>query len=334
MLVCPKAHKGQLDELTHDELLDLQLPVRHMIGNPRGTDDAGRLQRRAEPRPGGGARACRVICTGTSSRAGTATPTSCRSLADTKVISQSLEALYDLLREESNGRKTTCVHHHQPPDTTCGPTHARTAGSPRMRCGRRQAAAGGTRADHPFRSLYQRDRERIVHCTAFRRMTGKTQVLVASVNDHHRTRLTHTLEVTQIARTVARRLRLNEDLTEAIALAHDIGHPPFGHAGEAALDECLKDHSAGSITTFSACAASMNWKNATRSFPGLNLSFEVREAFVHTAGGSTPPECAEFHGAGSPLLEAQVVDVVDSASPTTRTTPTTPSASGSSRSTN
>src|SRR5262249_62328128 len=97
-------------------------------------------------------------------------------------------------------------------------------------------------ADHPFRSLYQRDRERVVHCTAFRRMTGKTQVLVASVNDHHRTRLTHTLEVTQLARTVARRLRLNEDLAEAIALAHDIGHPPFGHAGEAALHECLKDY--------------------------------------------------------------------------------------------
>src|SRR5262249_55590087 len=77
---------------------------------------------------------------------------------------------------------------------------------------------------HPFRSLYQRDRERIVHCTAFRRMTGKTQVLVGSVNDHHRTRLTHTLEVTQLARTVARRLRRNEDLTEAIALAHDLGH--------------------------------------------------------------------------------------------------------------
>ena len=85
--------------------------------------------------------------------------------------------------------------------------------------------------DHPFRSLYQRDRERVVHCTAFRRMTGKTQVLVASVNDHHRTRLTHTLEVTQVARTVARRLRLNEDLTEAIALAHDIGHPPVRARG-------------------------------------------------------------------------------------------------------
>src|SRR5438552_552748 len=94
---------------------------------------------------------------------------------------------------------------------------------------------------HLSRTFYQLDRERIVHCTAFRIMLGKTQVPVAQINDHHRTRLTHTLEVAQISRTVARRLRLNEDLTEAIALAHDLGHPPFGHAGEAALDECLRD---------------------------------------------------------------------------------------------
>ena len=95
---------------------------------------------------------------------------------------------------------------------------------------------------HPFRTVYQRDRERIVHCTAFRRLMGKTQVLVGQINDHHRTRLTHTLEVAQISRTVARRLRLNEDLTEAIALSHDLGHPPFGHTGEQALAECLRDH--------------------------------------------------------------------------------------------
>src|SRR5262249_7455 len=87
---------------------------------------------------------------------------------------------------------------------------------------------------HPFRTAYQRDRDRIVHSTAFRRLMYKTQVLVAQTNDHHRTRLTHTLEVAQISRTIARQLRLNEDLVEAIALAHDLGHPPFGHAGEAA----------------------------------------------------------------------------------------------------
>src|SRR5271167_97239 len=92
---------------------------------------------------------------------------------------------------------------------------------------------------HPYRTLYQRDRDRIVHCTAFRRLMYKTQVLVNQTSDDHRTRLTHTLEVTQIGRTIARQLGLNEDLTEAIALAHDLGHPPFGHAGEEALDECM-----------------------------------------------------------------------------------------------
>jgi dGTPase len=95
---------------------------------------------------------------------------------------------------------------------------------------------------HPFRTLFQRDRDRVVHSTAFRRLMHKTQVLVTQTNDHHRTRLTHTLEVTQIARTIARGLGLNEDLTEAIALSHDLGHPPFGHAGERALDECMTGH--------------------------------------------------------------------------------------------
>jgi dGTPase len=165
--------------------------------------------------------------------------------------------------------------------------------------------------DHPFRSLYQRDRERIVHCTAFRRMTGKTQVLVASVNDHHRTRLTHTLEVTQLARTVARRLRLNEDLAEAIALAHDIGHPPFGHAGEAALDECLRPFGGFDHNLFGLRRVD-ELEERYPQFPGLNLSFELREAFVQHSGRRAAPEAAEFRDVGGPLLEAQVVDVVDS----------------------
>src|SRR5579863_10347350 len=97
-------------------------------------------------------------------------------------------------------------------------------------------------AAHPYRSLYQRDRDRIVHSTAFRRLMYKTQVLVNQTSDHHRTRLTHTLEVAQISRTVARQLGLNEDLTEAIALLHDLGHPPFGHAGESALNSCMREH--------------------------------------------------------------------------------------------
>jgi dGTPase len=160
---------------------------------------------------------------------------------------------------------------------------------------------------HPFRTTFQRDRERIVHSSAFRRMTGKTQVLVASVNDHHRTRLTHTLEVAQIARTVARRLRLNEDLTEAIALAHDIGHPPFGHAGERALDECLApfggfDHNLYGLRRVDEL------EERYPEFPGLNLSYEMREAFVRHSGKPV----AEFADAGAPLVEAQIVDVVDS----------------------
>src|SRR5437764_2533499 len=148
---------------------------------------------------------------------------------------------------------------------------------------------------HPFRTAFQRDRERIVHRSAFRRMTGKTQVLVASVNDHHRTRLTHTLEVAQVARTVARRLRLNEDLTEAIALAHDIGHPPFGHAGEKALDECLAalggfDHNLYGLRRVDEL------EERYPEFPGLNLTYELREAFVRHGGRPAASEAAEFTG--------------------------------------
>src|SRR5437762_2124708 len=142
-------------------------------------------------------------------------------------------------------------------------------------------------------------------------MTGKSQALVASVNDHHRPRLRHTLEVTQVARTVARRLRLNEDLTEAIALAHDIGHPPFGHAGEAALDDCLKDHGGFDHNLFGLRRVD-ELEERYPAFPGLNLSFEVREAFVAHSGRADAPECTEFAGCGGPLLEAQVVDVADS----------------------
>ena len=165
--------------------------------------------------------------------------------------------------------------------------------------------------DHPFRSAYQRDRERIVHSSAFRRMTGKTQVLVASVNDHHRTRLTHTLEVTQVARTVARRLRLNEDLTEAIALAHDIGHPPFGHAGEDALNARMQavggfDHNLHGLYRVDEL------EDRYPDFPGLNLTYELREAFVAHSKNPKMLASGEFPGTGSPLLEAQVVDLVDS----------------------
>src|SRR6476469_4797876 len=129
---------------------------------------------------------------------------------------------------------------------------------------------------HPFRSIFQRDRERIVHCTAFRRMLGKTQVLVGQINDHHRTRLTHTFEVAQVSRTVARRLRLNEDLTEAIALSHDLGHPPFGHAGERALADCLHGYGGFDHNLYGLRRVEV-LEDRYPDFPGLNLSWEVRE---------------------------------------------------------
>lgn len=164
---------------------------------------------------------------------------------------------------------------------------------------------------HPFRTLYQRDRDRIVHSTAFRRLMHKTQVLVTQTNDHHRTRLTHTLEVAQISRTIARRLGLNEDLTEAIALSHDLGHPPFGHAGERALDECMAgfdgfEHNLHGLRIVDV----LEYRYA--DFPGLNLSWEVLEAMALHSKRRNAPETNEFTGVGQPLLEAQVADAADS----------------------
>jgi dGTPase len=164
---------------------------------------------------------------------------------------------------------------------------------------------------HPFRTLYQRDRDRIVHSTAFRRLMYKTQVLVTATNDHHRTRLTHTLEVAQISRTVARQLGLNEDLTEAIALAHDLGHPPFGHAGEDTLNECMQDHG-GFEHNLHGLRILEHLEYRYADFPGLNLSWEVLEAQAMHSKRRDAPEVREFLGVGQPLLEAQVVDVTDS----------------------
>ncbi len=164
---------------------------------------------------------------------------------------------------------------------------------------------------HPFRSMYQRDRERIAHCTAFRRMLGKTQVLVGQINDHHRTRLTHTLEVAQISRTIARRLQLNEDLVEAIALSHDIGHPPFGHEGERALNECMAEYGGFDHNVYGLRRVDL-LEQRYPEFPGLNLSWELREAFIQHSRRRDIPEYADFFAAGAPLLEAQVVDAADS----------------------
>src|SRR6187397_1198917 len=129
---------------------------------------------------------------------------------------------------------------------------------------------------HAYRGPYQRDRDRIIHSAAFRRLSHKTQVFTGDMGDYHRTRLTHTLEVSSIARTIARTLRLNEDLVEALALAHDLGHPPFGHSGEEVLDECLRDdggfnHNKQALRIFELLETSY------REFPGLNLTIEVLE---------------------------------------------------------
>src|SRR5207248_3466328 len=144
----------------------------------------------------------------------------------------------------------------------------------RLSRGRRHPEDG-----HPFRTLYQRDRDRIVHSTAFRRLMYKTQVLVNQTSDHHRTRLTHTLEVAQISRTIARQLGLNEDLTEAIALAHDLGHPPFGHAGEEALDACMKDFG-GYEHNRHGLRIVTQLEYSYTDFPGINLSWEVLESLA------------------------------------------------------
>ena len=132
----------------------------------------------------------------------------------------------------------------------------------------------------PMRSEFQRDRDRIIHCQSFRRLMYKTQVFLAPAGDHYRTRLTHTLEVTQIARTMARALRLNEDLTEAAALGHDLGHTPFGHAGEAALCDCYDE-------SFAHYRQSLRVVEILeKGGRGLNLCWEVRDAIVNHTGSS------------------------------------------------
>jgi dGTPase len=164
---------------------------------------------------------------------------------------------------------------------------------------------------HPYRTLYQRDRDRIVHSTAFRRLMYKTQVLVNQAGDHHRTRLTHTLEVAQISRTIARQLGLNEDLTEAIALAHDLGHPPFGHAGESALDQCMAGHGGFEHNRHALRIVELlEYRYA--DFPGLNLTWEVLEALVCHCKQPDAPEVRALSTGSQPLLEAQLVDAADS----------------------
>ncbi len=141
----------------------------------------------------------------------------------------------------------------------------------------------GPEEEHDYRTAFQRDRDRILHCKAFRRLKGKTQVFLAPKGDHYRTRLTHTLEVSQISRTVARALFLNEDLAEAIALGHDLGHTPFGHAGEAALNELYPQ----GFRHFEQSLRIVDELESTRRGRGLNLTHEVRDGILlHSKGKS------------------------------------------------
>ncbi len=161
------------------------------------------------------------------------------------------------------------------------------------------AARARAEDDCGLRTPFQRDRDRIVHCKAFRRLTHKTQVFVAPLGDHYRTRLTHTLEVTTISRTVARALGLNEDLVEAIGLGHDLGHPPFGHIGEEALDRCLKERFGSEFRHYEHSLRVVD--RLERGGAGLNLTEQVREGIAcHSSRAPTPQ-----------TLEGRIVRVID-----------------------
>lgn len=167
---------------------------------------------------------------------------------------------------------------------------------------------------HPYRSIYARDRDRIIHARAFRRLEAKTQVFTTRYSDHFRNRLTHTLEVAQIARTVAAALQLNAELAEALALVHDIGHPPFGHAGERKLNELMKAHDGRFDHNLHALRIVEQFEQRYAAFPGLNLSFEVREGIIKHSRDYTGAQFAylgEYLLDRKPPLEAQLIDHVD-----------------------
>lgn len=167
---------------------------------------------------------------------------------------------------------------------------------------------------HPYRNDFQRDRDRVIHSRAFRRLEAKTQVFTRRYSDHFRNRLTHTIEVAQIARTIALQLGLNEDLVEALALVHDVGHPPFGHAGEKALDAAMRGHGSFFDHNLHALRIVEDFEMRYAAFRGLNLTFEVREGIIkhsHDYDASQFPELAEYLLDQRPPLEAQLIDLAD-----------------------
>src|SRR5260370_22986427 len=166
----------------------------------------------------------------------------------------------------------------------------------------------------PSRTPFQRDRERIVPARAFRRLAGKTQVFTSRASDHFRSRLTHTIEVAQMARVAAATLGLNEDLAETLALVHDIGHPPFGHAGERALDRCLRRHGRSFDHNLHALRIVEHFEQRYAAHRGLNLTLGVREGIIkHSRDYSVEqhPELADYLLDRRPPLEAQLIDLAD-----------------------
>jgi dGTPase len=167
---------------------------------------------------------------------------------------------------------------------------------------------------HPYRNVFQRDRDRVIHARAFRRLENKTQVFTRRYSDHFRNRLTHTIEVTQISRTIAGQLGLNTDLVEALALVHDIGHPPFGHAGERALDLAMRARGGLFDHNLHALRIVEDFELRYIEFRGLNLTFEVREGIIkhsHDYRLGEHPELAEYLLDVQPPLEAQLIDLTD-----------------------
>jgi dGTPase len=167
---------------------------------------------------------------------------------------------------------------------------------------------------HAYRNVFQRDRDRVVHSRAFRRLENKTQVFTGRRSDHFRNRLTHTIEVAQISRTIAAELQLNEDLVEALALVHDVGHPPFGHAGERVLNAAMQEYGDQFDHNLHALRTVEQFEHRYAEFPGLNLTFEVREGIVkHSRDYDAKdfPELAEYLLDQRPPLEAQLIDLTD-----------------------
>src|SRR5512142_524290 len=167
---------------------------------------------------------------------------------------------------------------------------------------------------HAYRNVVQRDRDRVVHSRAFRRLENKTQVFTARYSDHFRNRLTPTIEVAQISRTIAAQLGLNRDLVEALALAHDIGHPPCGHSGERALDAAMRAEGESFDHNLHALRIVEDFELRYAEFRGLNLTFEVREGIIkhsHAYAGGEHPELSEYLLDQRPPLEAQLIDLAD-----------------------